>query len=120
MPVQTGFLYSLAQILILCGSEICQGDVKFWKILLNVGKNLIENHVGKDVSTDTNHYYRRTLPRGRRRIFPNFNSVVKYWLIVNFIYHDILNFNTTSLPDRTIREIFPKGSELFTQLSQLY
>ncbi|CAI1891481.1 hypothetical protein SEUBUCD650_0D00800 [Saccharomyces eubayanus] len=101
------FLYSLAQILILCGSEICQGDVKFWKILLNIGKNLIENHVGKDIS----HILTTTTeeaPLEERVIFPNFNSVVKYWLIVNFIYHDILNFNTTSFPIEQYEKFFQR------------
>lgn len=102
-----GFLYSLAQILILCGSEICQGDVKFWKILLNIGKNLIENHVGKDVSRIlTTTTEEPSLEE--RIIFPNFNSVVKYWLIVNFIYHDILNFNTTSFPIEQYEKFFQR------------
>ncbi|EJS44397.1 uga3p [Saccharomyces arboricola H-6] len=101
------FLYSLAQILILCGSEICQGDVKFWKILMNIGKNLIENHVGKDISRIlTTTTEEPSLEE--KIIFPNFNSVVKYWLIVNFIYHDILNFNTTSFPIEQYEKFFQR------------
>ncbi|KAJ8138557.1 hypothetical protein OY671_008230, partial [Metschnikowia pulcherrima] len=59
----------LATILIMCGAEICRGDVKFWSVYLQWGWKLLRSNGG----------------------ILNFNNnKEEHWLISNFAYHDLL------------------------------
>lgn len=62
-------LNKMATILILCGAEICRGDVKYWSVYLNWGWKLLRDNGG----------------------ILNFdNNKEEHWLISNFAYHDLL------------------------------
>lgn len=62
-------LVKLATLLILCGLEICRGDVKNWTVFLMWGWKLLAANGG----------------------ILNFNqSKEEHWLISNFAYHDLL------------------------------
>lgn len=62
-------VYKLATILILCGAEICRGDVKIWSVYLDWGWRLLRDNGG----------------------ILNFdNNKEEHWLISNFAYHDLL------------------------------
>lgn len=62
-------LVKLATFLILCGAEICRGDVKNWSIYLYWGWKILYNNGG----------------------ILNFNlTKEEHWLISNFAYHDLL------------------------------
>lgn len=62
-------VYNLAAVLILCGAEICRGDVKFWSRFLEWGWRLLRDNGG----------------------ILNFdNNKEEHWLILNFAYHDLL------------------------------
>ncbi|OBA21288.1 hypothetical protein METBIDRAFT_78300 [Metschnikowia bicuspidata var. bicuspidata NRRL YB-4993] len=79
----------LAAILILCGAEICRGDVKFWSIYLQWGWKLLRSNGG----------------------ILNFNNnKEEHWLISNFAYHDLLASSTsergTYFPNETYYKIF--------------
>ncbi|KAG7663806.1 uncharacterized protein J8A68_002666 [[Candida] subhashii] len=64
----------LATLMILCGAEICKGDVKNWSVFLNWGWKLLAGNGG----------------------ILNFNkSKEEHWLISNFAYHDLLASSTT-------------------------
>ncbi|CAR26134.1 ZYRO0B02574p [Zygosaccharomyces rouxii] len=84
--IDTNFLWSLAQLLILCGAEICQGDVSKWKILLKYAADLIEKNVGGEIS----------------HLMSSFTSQIdtttRYWLLANFIYHDVMCSRGTHFP----------------------
>lgn len=84
--IDVNFLWSLAQLLILCGAEICQGDVSKWKILLKYAADLIEKNVGSEIS----------------RLVGTFSSqldtTTRYWLVANFIYHDVMCSRGTHFP----------------------
>ncbi|KAK6198547.1 fungal-specific transcription factor domain-containing protein [Scheffersomyces amazonensis] len=59
----------LATLLILCGAEICKGDVKYWSVYLRWGWKILSSNGG----------------------ILNFNnSKEEHWLISNFAYHDLL------------------------------
>lgn len=62
-------LVKLATLLILCGSEICRGDVKNWSIFLKWGWKLLAANGG---------------------ILQFNKSKEEHWLISNFAYHDLL------------------------------
>lgn len=62
-------VYKLATILILCGAEICRGDVKIWSVYLDWGWRLLRDN-GGILNFDTNKE--------------------EHWLISNFAYHDLL------------------------------
>lgn len=101
------FLWSLAQVLILCAAEICQGDVNKWKVFLKFGAELIEQHVGKDVCKVFSH-------RSTARQMPGLDSTTRYWLLANFIYHDIMCSQGTFFPTEQYRRALSRqdGSEL--------
>lgn len=62
-------VFKLATILILCGAEICRGDVKIWSVYLEWGWRLLRDNGG----------------------ILNFdNNKEEHWLISNFAYHDLL------------------------------
>lgn len=62
-------LVKLATLLILCGAEICRGDVKNWSVYLYWGWNILFTNGG----------------------ILNFNlTKEEHWLISNFAYHDLL------------------------------
>lgn len=62
-------LVKLATLLILCGAEICRGDVKNWSIYLYWGWKILFTNGG----------------------ILNFNlTKEEHWLISNFAYHDLL------------------------------
>lgn len=64
-----GLLVKLATLLILCGSEICRGDVRNWGTFLQWGWRLLAANGG----------------------IMRFNkSKEEHWLISNFAYHDLL------------------------------
>ncbi|AQZ15726.1 UGA3 (YDL170W) [Zygosaccharomyces parabailii] len=86
--MEHNFLWSLAQLLILCGAEICQGDVAKWKVLLKYGADLIEKNVGKDISHLLTSYKTTT----------NLDTTATYWLVANFIYHDVMCSRGTHFP----------------------
>lgn len=66
-------IYKLSTLLILCGAEICKGDVKNWSVYLSWGKKILANHGG----------------------ILNFNRTIEEnWLISNFAYHDFLASST--------------------------
>lgn len=66
-------IYKLSTLLILCGAEICKGDVKNWSVYLSWGKKIFANHGG----------------------ILNFNKTIEEnWLISNFAYHDFLASST--------------------------
>lgn len=67
-------LNKLATVLILCGAEICRGDVKYWSVYLNWGWKLLRDN-GGILNFDKNKE--------------------EHWLISNFAYHDILASSTT-------------------------
>lgn len=62
-------VFKLATILILCGAEICRGDVKIWSVYLDWGWRLLRDN-GGILNFDTNKE--------------------EHWLISNFAYHDLL------------------------------
>lgn len=84
----------LATILILCGAEICRGDVRYWSVYLNWGWKLLRDN-GGILNFDTNKE--------------------EHWLISNFAYHDLLASSTTErgtyFPISTYQRIFtdPEG-----------
>lgn len=84
------FLWSLAQVLILCAAEICQGDVTKWKVLLKYGAELIEKNVGKDIS--------KLLFSNNYNEISKLDITTRYWLVANFIYHDIMCSQGTFFP----------------------
>ncbi|QLQ79184.1 hypothetical protein HG537_0B05310 [Torulaspora globosa] len=90
------FLWSLAQVLILCAAEICQGDVNKWKVLLRFGAGLIEQHVGKDICKVFSH-------RSLAGKMPGLDLTTRYWLLANFIYHDIMCSQGTFFPTEQYR-----------------
>lgn len=59
----------LATLLILCGAEICRGDVKNWSVYLSWGWKILSSHGG---------------------ILKFNQSQEEHWLISNFAYHDLL------------------------------
>lgn len=66
-------LNKLATILILCGAEICRGDVKLWLVYLDWGSTLLKKGGG----------------------ILNFDgNKEEHWLISNFAYHDIMASST--------------------------
>lgn len=87
-------LNKLATILILCGAEICRGDVKYWSVYLNWGWKLLRDNGG---------------------ILKFDNNKEEHWLISNFAYHDLLASSTsergTYFPIDTYNTIFadPEG-----------
>ncbi|KAF3990709.1 hypothetical protein FT663_01554 [Candidozyma haemuli var. vulneris] len=87
-------LNKLAVILILCGAEICRGDVKYWSVYLNWGWKLLKDNGG---------------------ITKFDNNKEEHWLITNFAYHDVLassvNERGTYFPLETYQKIFkdPQG-----------
>lgn len=67
-------LNKLATLLILCGAEICRGDVKNWSVYLSWGWKILYLNGG----------------------ILNFNlNKEEHWLISNFAYHDILSSSTS-------------------------
>ncbi|SCU93497.1 LAMI_0E14576g1_1 [Lachancea mirantina] len=84
---ETDFLFVMAQLLVLCGAEICQGDVGRWRILLRLGAKLIREHVGDDIT----HMLVDDLKA------PG-SMTTRHWLLANFIYHDIMGSESTHFP----------------------
>ncbi|EGW33743.1 uncharacterized protein SPAPADRAFT_64973 [Spathaspora passalidarum NRRL Y-27907] len=82
-------LNKLATLLILCGAEICKGDVNNWPIYLNWGWKLLASNGG---------------------ILKFNNSKEEHWLISNFAYHDLLASSSiergTYFPSQDYDEIF--------------
>lgn len=66
-------LNKLATILILCGAEICRGDVKLWLVYLDWGSTLLKKGGG---------------------ILDFDGNKEEHWLISNFAYHDIMASST--------------------------
>lgn len=100
-PNSETFLWSLAQVLILCAAEICQGDVKKWKILLKFGAGLIEKNVGREISNLLSL-------RSNDASMPYFDSRTRYWLLANFIYHDIMCSQGTFFPTEQYRKVLDR------------
>lgn len=92
------FLWTLAQVLVLCAAEICQGDVKKWKILLKFGAGLIEKNVGSDIS-------KLLSLRSSQSTMPHLDSRTRYWLLANFIYHDIMCSQGTFFATEQYRKV---------------
>ncbi|KAK6453934.1 zinc-finger transcription factor of the Zn(2)-Cys(6) binuclear cluster domain type [Scheffersomyces xylosifermentans] len=87
-------LNKLATLLILCGAEICKGDVKNWSVYLGWGWKILRSNGG----------------------ILNFNrSKEEHWLISNFAYHDLLASSSTErgtyFPSKDYDTIFkdPEG-----------
>ncbi|CDO94985.1 unnamed protein product [Kluyveromyces dobzhanskii CBS 2104] len=103
----SSFLYSLAQILVLCGAEICQGDVNRWQILLKTGAKLIKEHIGGSnlisLLTDANSSK-----------FDAIDIMTRNWLLANFIYHDIMGSQTTKFPMNQYETLLLSSSPNFT------
>lgn len=82
-------LNKLATLLILCGAEICRGDVRYWLVFLRWGWMLLRDN-GGILNFDT--------------------SKEEHWLISNFAYHDLLSSSAaergTYFPADTYRVIF--------------
>lgn len=97
--IDMNFLWSLAQLLILCGAEICQGDVSKWKVLLRYAADLIEKNVGGDIS----------------HLMFSFTSqhdtTTRYWLLANFIYHDIMSSRGTHFPIDQYNKVLSSGND---------
>lgn len=87
----SSFLYSLAQILVLCGAEICQGDVNRWQILLRTGAKLIKEHMGGSDLTSI-------LSNNGQSNYGPIDLLTRNWLLANFIYHDIMGSQRTKFP----------------------
>lgn len=90
-------LNKLAALLILCGAEICKGDVKKWSVYLNWGWKILRSHGG----------------------ILSFNKLKEeHWLISNFAYHDLLASSSTErgtyFPSKDYDEIF-KDSQGFSR-----
>lgn len=67
-------LLKLSTLLILCGAEICKGDVKNWSIFLSWASKILLQNGG----------------------ILNFNKLKEeHWLISNFAYHDVLSSSCT-------------------------
>lgn len=79
----------LAALMILCGAEICRGDVKYWTVYLNWGWKLLRDN-GGILNFGTNKE--------------------EHWLISNFAYHDLMASSTsqrgTYFPTDTYQRIF--------------
>lgn len=101
---QETFLWSLAQVLILCAAEICQGDVKKWKILLKFGAGLIEKNVGSEIS-------KLLSLRNPQSTMPQLDSRTRYWLLANFIYHDIMCSQGTFFPTEQYRKVLDQQEQ---------
>ncbi|KAI5961915.1 uncharacterized protein KGF55_003886 [Candida pseudojiufengensis] len=71
---RTSIINKLATLLILCGAEICNGDVKNWTIYLEWGAKLLKTNGG---------------------ILKFNKSKEENWLITNFAYHDLLASSTS-------------------------
>lgn len=103
----SSFLYSLAQILVLCGAEICQGDVNRWQILLQTGAKLIKEHIGGSnlisLLTDDNSSK-----------FDAIDLMTRNWLLANFIYHDIMGSQTTKFPMNQYETLLLSSNPNFT------
>lgn len=67
---RNSILNKLAALLILCGAEICRGDVKYWSIYHNWCWKLLKDNGG-------------ILNFGRNK--------EEHWLITNFAYHDVMD-----------------------------
>ena len=68
-------LLKVATLLILCGAEICKGDVKNWSIFLRWASRILRHNGG----------------------IVNFNKLKEeHWLISNFAYHDVLSSSCTT------------------------
>lgn len=97
--IDTNFLWSLAQLLILCGAEICQGDVSKWKVLLKYAADLIEKNVDGEIS---------------RLMFSftnQFDTTTRYWLLANFIYHDVMCSRGTHFPTDQYNNVLSSHSD---------
>lgn len=104
------FLYSLAQILVLCGAEICQGDVNRWQILLKTAAKLIKEHIG---GTDLISLLKSDNHSG----FDAIDLMTRNWLLANFIYHDIMGSQTTKFPMVQYERLLLSSSGSFTDWS---
>lgn len=67
-------LNKLAALLILCGAEICRGDVKYWCVYHKWAWRLLKDN-GGILNFDTNKE--------------------EHWLITNFAYHDVMASSTS-------------------------
>lgn len=85
-------VHKLATILILCGAEICRGDVKIWSVYLDWGWRLLRDN-GGILNFDTNKE--------------------EHWLISNFAYHDLLAVSERPqyFPNETYDQIFKDPNE---------
>ncbi|SCU89275.1 LADA_0E14576g1_1 [Lachancea dasiensis] len=96
-PKTHGLLAALANILILCGAEICQGDISRWQILLRWGARMIRDYAPNcDIG--------ELLAESER---PNSSTDAKTtrWLLSNFAYHDIMGSDPTHFPMQQYRQI---------------
>jgi transcriptional activator protein UGA3 len=75
-PIKTDSdaLQRLANLLIMCGAEICKGDVKKWPVFLQWGSKII---------------------RDRGGLYKFNQDKEQHWLISSFAYHDILASSTS-------------------------
>ncbi|CAR30060.1 Uga3p [Lachancea thermotolerans CBS 6340] len=86
----SGFLMSLAQILVLCGAEICQGDVTRWQTLLQCATSMIKEHAPDgDIGA---------LLAKSELASSLADTQTTRWLLSNFVYHDIMGSDQTHFP----------------------
>ncbi|SCU92462.1 LANO_0E00980g1_1 [Lachancea nothofagi CBS 11611] len=104
-PETHGLLLALANILVLCGAEICQGDVARWRVLLQCGARMI-----KDYAPNSNI---GELLADSEKAASQKDAKVTRWLLSNFVYHDILGSDKTHFPmqqyDRILQD--PNSSQ---------
>ncbi|CEP62594.1 Zn(II)2Cys6 transcription factor LALA0_S05e09098g [Lachancea lanzarotensis] len=85
-----GLLPALANLLVLCGAEICQGDIERWRILLRYGARIIKDRTpNNDIGE---------LLTESEKPSSQLDAKVTRWLLSNFAYHDILGSDKTHFP----------------------
>lgn len=108
-----GFLMSLAQILVLCGAEICQGDVARWRILLRCATRMIKEQApnGDIGQLLANSELASSLA----------DTQTTRWLLSNFVYHDIMGSDKTHFPmDQYARVLQNPMNPLESPVDPLY
>ncbi|SCU81501.1 LAME_0B07382g1_1 [Lachancea meyersii CBS 8951] len=89
-PKTEGLLPALANLLVLCGAEICQGDVERWRVLLRCGARMIKDQAP---NSDIGELLADSEKPGSQ-----LDAKVTRWLLSNFAYHDILGSDKSHFP----------------------
>ncbi|SCU99390.1 LAFA_0G23772g1_1 [Lachancea sp. 'fantastica'] len=87
---EEGLLPTLANLLVLCGAEICQGDIERWRVLLRYAARIIKDHT---TDSDIGELLAESEKPGSKM-----DAKVTRWLLSNFAYHDILGSDKTHFP----------------------